>query len=111
MVESLLHPIGHRHGPNVGGLSNQINNGPVIFAALNMIKGQINQLTSAQSAPKQDSQDGSVPLSFQGVCVGKLPEATSDKTVKVLKNGRMPLDPIAKRYAHTLFVDALEKLG
>jgi len=38
MVESLFHPIWHRHGPNMRGFSNQIDYGPVIFAALNVVK-------------------------------------------------------------------------
>ena len=38
------------------GFSNQIDYGPVIFAALNVVKRQINQLASALSATKQYGQ-------------------------------------------------------
>jgi hypothetical protein len=49
----------------------------VIFATLNVAKRQINQLTPAQPAAEQDGQDGSIPLSLEGVRVGKLPKGAS----------------------------------
>src|SRR6516225_6990984 len=58
-------------------LSNQIDNGPVIVSALNVIKRQVSQLSSAQTPTQQDSQNGSVSFSFQGVWTGELPKVTS----------------------------------
>jgi hypothetical protein len=95
MVENLLHPIWHRHGPNMRCLSNQIDNGPVIFPALNVVKRQVGQLSSAQTATQQDSQNGSVSFPFQGVWVGELPEVT----------GLSHRQPIPK--SHTQFLCSL----
>ena len=62
---------------DVTGLPNQVNNGPMIFASLHVIKGQTYELTSAQAAAKQNGQHGSVPLSFQTVCAWELPKVKS----------------------------------
>ena len=42
-----------------------------------MPKIQISQLTPAQSAAKQDGEDGPVTLAFERICVRRLPEAAS----------------------------------
>jgi hypothetical protein len=44
------------------GLSDQIDDRPVIFAALNVITSQANQLASTQSATKRDGQHRPIPL-------------------------------------------------
>src|ERR1700678_2397001 len=73
-VDGSLHPFRHRNRTDVSGLSNEVNNGPVIFAALNVVKRQIDQLSSTQSTAEQHGKDGTIPLSFQRVCVRVLPE-------------------------------------
>src|SRR5437870_8231196 len=40
IVQFGSHPIGNRNRPNVASLTNQINNGPMLFALLEMIQGQ-----------------------------------------------------------------------
>src|SRR5579863_7774383 len=49
VIQSLFHPIRHRHGPNVCALPNQVHNGPVILAALDVVKHQINQFSTTQT--------------------------------------------------------------
>jgi hypothetical protein len=62
-------------------LSDQIDNGPVIVSALNVVKRQVSQLSSAQTATQQDSQNGSVSFSFQVSGLGSCQRLRASVTV------------------------------
>ena len=69
-----LYPFRHRDRTDMSGLPNEVNDGLMIFPALNVVRRQINQLSSTQSTAEQHGKDGTIPLSFQRVCVRDLPE-------------------------------------
>ena len=54
----------------MSGLPNEINDGPMIFPPLNVVRGQINQLSSTQSTTEQHGKDGTisaVPLKVEQI--------------------------------------------
>src|SRR6267378_467921 len=51
VVDRLLHPIGHGNRADVPSFPNEVNYGPMVFAALNMVEGQINEFSSTEPAP------------------------------------------------------------
>jgi len=57
--------------------SNQVYNGPVVFAALDVVQRQIDDFSSAESTPKKYCQDSSIPFAFDGVHIGKLPQGAA----------------------------------
>jgi len=74
VVDHLLHPIGHGNRADVSSFPDQINDGPMIFSPLNMVKGQINEFSSTQPTPQKNRQDGSIPFTLNAVHVRKLPQ-------------------------------------
>jgi hypothetical protein len=48
IVDRLLHPLRHRNRADVTSFSDKVNNGPVVFSALNMVKGQFNEFSSTE---------------------------------------------------------------
>ena len=56
--------------------TNEINYRPMLLALLQMPEVQISQLAASKSAPQQDGENRPIPLSFEGVCIWRLPEAT-----------------------------------
>ena len=46
IVNGSLNPRRHRDGSNVAAFANQVDDGPVILAALEMIDGQFSQLAT-----------------------------------------------------------------
>jgi hypothetical protein len=52
----------------VTSFADQVNNGPMIFAALEMLKIQLSQLPSPEIATQQVRQDGSIPFPLR--CIG-----------------------------------------
>jgi hypothetical protein len=73
VVDRLLHPIGHGNRADVPSFPDQINDGPMVFSALNMVKGQINEFSSTQPTPQENRQDGSISFTVHAVHVRKLP--------------------------------------
>src|SRR5690348_7283683 len=73
VVDRLLHPIGHRNRANMPSFPNEVNDGPMVFAALNMVKGQINEFSSTEPTAQENRQDGSISLTLCAVHVRKLP--------------------------------------
>jgi len=57
----------------VPSFPDQINDGPMVFSALNMVKGQINEFSSTQPTPQENRQDGSISFTVHAVHVRKLP--------------------------------------
>src|SRR6516225_707859 len=92
VVNRLLHPIRHRNRADVASFPDEVNNGPVVFAPLNMVKGQINEFFSTETTPKEYREDGSIPFSFHGVHIGKLPK----------ESGFIHGQPISKPHAQFL---------
>lgn len=76
-VDRRLHPLRHRNGSNVTAFSEEIGYGPVFLALLQMREFQIGQFAPPKSTAKQYREDGAIPLSFECVRWGKLPEAAS----------------------------------
>jgi hypothetical protein len=74
VVDRLLHPIGHRNRADVSSFPNEVNYGPVVFAALKVVKGQINEFSSARPTPQENRQDGSISFTLHAVHVRKLPQ-------------------------------------
>ena len=55
--------------------TNEINYRPMLLALLQMPEVQISQLAASKSAPQQNGENRPIPLSFEGVCIWRLPEA------------------------------------
>jgi hypothetical protein len=58
----------------VASLANQINNGPMLFALLEMIQSQRHGFMPPQAAREQQCEQCSVALSFQSLTIGGLPQ-------------------------------------
>ena len=54
VVDRLLHPSRHWNGANVAAFPHEVNNGPVVFSALNVVKAQVNQFSSTEPAPQEN---------------------------------------------------------
>lgn len=54
LVNRYFHSIGHRHGSYVPAFTDQINDGPMFLALLQMPEVKIGQLAASESAAKQD---------------------------------------------------------
>ncbi len=67
VVNCLLHPVRHRHGPDMAAFSHHVNDGPVILALLQVSDLQFSQFATAQATAEEDRQDRSVTLSDHGV--------------------------------------------
>jgi hypothetical protein len=48
----------------------------MVFPALNMVKGLVNEFFSTETAPKEYRKDSSIPFPLHGVHIGKLPEGS-----------------------------------
>jgi hypothetical protein len=48
----------------------------MVFAALNVVKGQVNEFSSPETTAKEYRKDGSVPFTLHGVHIGKLPKGS-----------------------------------
>ena len=49
-IDRMLNPVGHRNGSDVATLSNQIDDGPVLFSPLDVFQAQLCQFSSTQAA-------------------------------------------------------------
>jgi hypothetical protein len=58
----------------VTSLANQINNGPVFSAPLEMIQPQRHGFVPPQPTREQQCKQGSVTFSFQALTIGRLPK-------------------------------------
>src|SRR5215469_4888689 len=76
VVNRLLHPFRHWHRTDVPSFPDEVNNDPMVFPALNMVKGQINEFFSTETASKEYRKDSSIPFSLHGLHIGKLPEGS-----------------------------------
>src|SRR5215472_9349309 len=76
VVNCSLHPFRLWHGTDVPSFPDEVNNGPMVFPALNMVQGQINQFFSTETTPKEYRKDSSIPFSLHRLQVGKLPEGS-----------------------------------
>src|SRR5207245_1953678 len=56
IVQLASHPIGNRDRSNVASLANQINNGPVLFALLEMIQCQSHSFVPPQPTREQQRE-------------------------------------------------------
>jgi hypothetical protein len=76
-IDDALDPIRNRHRPNMPGLAHQVNDDPVIFAALKMGDLELGRLFPAQSAAQEDPEQSPISLAFERVRVRHLPERPS----------------------------------
>lgn len=56
-------------------------NGPMVFPALKVINGDIDELSSTESTSQENCQHGPIPLALYGVYVGKLPQGAASSAV------------------------------
>src|SRR5207245_8936740 len=61
-IHRRLDPVWNWNRPDVATLSDQVNNGPVIFSLLKMIHTEVDEFGSTQSAAQQDRQHCMVAL-------------------------------------------------
>jgi hypothetical protein len=61
----------------MAAFSNQIHDGPVVFATLEEIKGQFRELPTTQSTAQQNGENCSIAFAFQRFGSRRLPQATS----------------------------------
>src|ERR1700687_1748639 len=54
VVDRLLHPSRHWNCANVPTFPDEVNNGPVVFSALNVVKAQVNEFSSTEPAPQEN---------------------------------------------------------
>src|SRR5258707_15233388 len=54
IVDRLLHPSRHWNCTNVPAFPDKVNNGPVVFSALNVVKAQVNKLSSTEPTPQEN---------------------------------------------------------
>src|SRR6266568_2812187 len=74
LVQFRNHPVGNGDRSNVSSLTQQIDNGPVILALLEMVESQTDCLMPPQSACQEQGQKGPIPFSFDTRAVWCLPE-------------------------------------
>src|SRR6516165_10598770 len=65
VVNRSLHPFRHRNRSDVPSLTDKDNNGPMVFSALDMIKGQINEFFSTETTSQEYRKDGSIPFTLR----------------------------------------------
>ena len=67
-------PIGNPNHSNVASLANQINNGPMLFALLEMIQCQSYGFMPPQPTREEQCEQGPVMFSFQSLTIWCLPK-------------------------------------
>src|ERR1700688_5119702 len=67
IVEFGSHPIRNWNCSNVASLADQINNGPMLFALLEVIQSQCHGFMPPQAAREQQCEQCSVAFSFQSL--------------------------------------------
>jgi hypothetical protein len=65
-----LDPIRNRHCPDVAGLADHINDGPVVLPTLKMRNVQFCRFFPAQPASQEDPEQRPISLAFEGAGVG-----------------------------------------
>ena len=76
VVNCSLHPFRHRNCTDVPSFPDEVNNGPMVFATLNVVKGQVDEFFLPETTPKEYRKDGSVLFTLHGVRIGKLPQGS-----------------------------------
>jgi hypothetical protein len=94
-VKVLFNPVRHRHRSYVTALSDEIDNGPMLFPLLQMGEAQLHGFVPPQAAGEQHSQKGAVPFALQSVRIGRLPKGFA----------LFGCQPVSQ--AHSEFLDAL----
>jgi hypothetical protein len=90
IVQLASHPIANRNRSNVASLADQINNGPMLFALLEMIQCQSHGFMPPQTAREQQCEQGSVAFSFlSGACHSAWPCSAVNQFPR-----RMPISAI-----------------
>ena len=73
-INGALDPVRNGHRPNMPGLADQINDGPVVLPALKMSNVQFCRLFPAQPATQEDPEQRPVSLALERIRVRHLPE-------------------------------------
>ena len=55
--------------------SNEVHDGPMILATLQVVESQISQLPPSKTTTEQDSNNRTVSLAFERFSVGRLPQS------------------------------------
>jgi hypothetical protein len=94
---ALLTQSGTGHCPNMPGLADQIDDGPVVFPPLKMGNVQFCRLFPAQPAIQQDPEQRSISLTLERIRVGHLPERSclfgSEPVAETNAEVLRPFDP------------------
>ena len=91
-VNRAFNPIWNGHCPNMAGLADHINDGPVVLPPLKVRDIQFRRFFPAQPASQEDSKQSSISFALERVRVGHMPERSC------LVGG----EPIAKANAEVL---------
>src|SRR6267143_1673507 len=92
IVEFGSHPIRNWNCSNVASLANQIHNGPMLFALLEMIQCQSHGFMPSQATREQQCEQCAVAFSFQPLMIGCLPKCL----------GLLRSQPIAEAHSQLL---------
>ena len=68
-VQSRFNPIGNRNRSDVSTLANQIHDGPMLLALLEITHLEFGHLSPTQTAAEQHCQNCSIPFAFQRLLV------------------------------------------
>jgi hypothetical protein len=72
LVESSFDPVRNGNGPNVATFADQVDNGPVSLAHLNVVELQAHQFRPAKTTTKQHGQHRVIALRAHAVTIGAL---------------------------------------
>ena len=73
-IDGVFDPIRNGHRSNVAALAEQVDNGPVIIAPLEMSNVQFCRLFPAQPTTQEDAEERSVSFALESIRVWHLPE-------------------------------------
>jgi len=91
-IDSALYPVRNGYRSNVAGLTDHVDDRPVILPPLEVGNIQFCRLSPAQSAPQEDGEECSISFAFERAWIWHLPERLS------LIGG----EPVAKTNAEVL---------
>src|SRR5260370_25467285 len=69
-IQSRFDPIGNRNCSDVSTLANQIHDGPMLLALLEITHLKFGHLSPTQTAAEKHCQNCSIPFAFQRLLVG-----------------------------------------
>jgi hypothetical protein len=65
LIDKSFDPAWHRYCPGVAGFALQVDDGPVLFALLDVAEVQVHRLVPSKAAGEEDCQECAIPLALQ----------------------------------------------